>query len=96
MNHENILAALLSLGMGGKFNIHDLEIEWLVDDHPTDQQIAAEVARLAGNTSILAAIGKIENAITQRRLREAFLGNDGGWLAAKNQEIAALRLTLKK
>lgn len=41
--------------------------------------------------SAQAQIATIESTITQRRLREAVLGIDGGWLAAKVAEIAALR-----
>lgn len=33
----------------------------------------------------------IESSITPRRVREAVLGIDGGWLAARDAEIAALR-----
>ena len=42
---------------------------------------------------VLKEIAKLEAQITSRRLREAVLG-DNGWLAAKEAEIAALRLTL--
>lgn len=46
------------------------------------------------NDSIKYAIFMAEQEITQRRLREAVLGVDGGWLAAKDAEIAALRSQL--
>ncbi|MCL1861833.1 MAG: hypothetical protein FWG52_09950 [Proteobacteria bacterium] len=36
-------------------------------------------------------IDDIEATITPRRMREASLGIDGGWLAARDEEIAALR-----
>jgi hypothetical protein len=36
----------------------------------------------------------LEAQITPRRMREALLGTDGGWLADVNAEIAALRVSL--
>ncbi len=39
-------------------------------------------------------IAMIEATITQRRLREALLGVDGGWLAAADAQIAELRKQL--
>jgi hypothetical protein len=43
---------------------------------------------------IKAGIAAIEEEITARRMREAVLGRDEGWLAAKDAEIAALRAQL--
>lgn len=40
---------------------------------------------------VKAEIEVIEASITPRRTREAVLGTDGGWLAARDAEIAALR-----
>ncbi len=40
-------------------------------------------------------IFELENTVTFRRLREAILGTDGGWLHALDQEIAMLRASLK-
>jgi hypothetical protein len=42
----------------------------------------------------LGEISAIESTITDRRIREAILGIDGGWLANVNDQIAALRKTL--
>jgi hypothetical protein len=39
-------------------------------------------------------IGIIEQRITPRRIREAMLGADSGWLAAQEAQIAALRAEL--
>jgi hypothetical protein len=44
--------------------------------------------------STLAAIAAIEATITQRRIREHLRGTDGGWLVARDDEIAALRAQL--
>lgn len=43
-----------------------------------------------------AAISEIEQSITPRRLREAVLGTDKGWLAEQEAKIAALRAKLIK
>lgn len=37
----------------------------------------------------------IEATITNRRLREALLGTDGGWLKSADDQIAALRASLR-
>jgi hypothetical protein len=44
---------------------------------------------------IKAEIAAIETEITARRMREAVLGLDAGWLATRNEEIAALRAQLQ-
>ena len=46
------------------------------------------------NAAALQSIIALENKITSRRLREAVLGIDGGWLASIEAEIAALRAGL--
>lgn len=46
---------------------------------------------LTGNALILSQIAATEATITPRRVREAVLGTDGGWLHAADAEIAALR-----
>jgi hypothetical protein len=43
---------------------------------------------------ILLQIMALEATVTQRRLREAALGEDGGWLADLNAKIVALRAQL--
>jgi len=52
--------------------------------------IEAELPKLV----IKGQITMLESSITDRRQREAILGIDNGWLAAKNAEIAALRAQL--
>lgn len=44
--------------------------------------------------SILTQILALEATVTQRRMRDALLGTDGGWLANIEQQIAALRAQL--
>lgn len=39
-------------------------------------------------------VNGVESQIATRRLREAVLSTDGGWLADANARIAALRATL--
>lgn len=43
---------------------------------------------------MLMQIAALEATVTQRRLREAMLGTDSGWLAAVDVQIAALRSQL--
>lgn len=43
---------------------------------------------------IIARIAELEGSATPRRMREAALGTDGGWLKALDAQIAALRATL--
>jgi hypothetical protein len=47
------------------------------------------------NDAIKHAIFMAEQEITGRRIREAVLGMDGGWLSAKDAEIVTLRRQLK-
>lgn len=49
----------------------------------------AELKRTA-----MVEIRRLEGEVTQRRLREAALGADGGWLANQDALIAAERLKL--
>lgn len=44
---------------------------------------------------IMRQIVDIESTITPRRLREAVLGIDSGWLAGINQQLSDLRVQLK-
>jgi hypothetical protein len=44
-----------------------------------------------GVSEAMMKIIELESTITSRRLREAILGTDGGWLSNVNQQIAALR-----
>lgn len=46
------------------------------------------------NIVILAQILVLEKTVTQRRLREATLGTDNGWLANLNAQIVTLRESL--
>ena len=49
----------------------------------------------SANQLILSQIAALEATVTQRRMREAALGTDGGWLKAIDAEVAALRKGLK-
>ena len=55
-------------------------------------QKAADAIVQAAKDAIQIQILTVEATVTNRRLREAILGKDAGWLAAKDAEIAALRL----
>lgn len=43
------------------------------------------------NAAVMTAITALEAEVTQRRIREAVLGTDNGWLADLEAEIAVLR-----
>jgi hypothetical protein len=62
----------------------------------TDEEEAARtIAYNEGiKLSIISGIETLEAAITPRRMREAILGVDGGWLAAQEVLIAAERAKL--
>lgn len=47
------------------------------------------------NELILGEIASIESTVTARRIREAVLGIDNGWLKALNEQVVTLRGTLK-
>jgi hypothetical protein len=80
----------------GKIHAYD-------DDDPT-QQPFIEKAKASGwkqinpptvaaipNWDLISEILKLEQTITPRRLREAILGVDNGWLQKTEKQIAALR-----
>lgn len=68
---------------------------------PTAKEYEAGVAafqveqeKIDANAVILAKINALEAAQTPRRIRDAVLGTDDGWLANLESEIAALRKNL--
>lgn len=68
--------------------------EVLFDDYATPQQLAAAFSGYTAAVdvqSIKQQISVLEASATPRRVREAVLGTDNGWLAALNTEIATLR-----
>lgn len=60
----------------------------------TDAEAVAIIAANIPSPTIPQQIAAIELAITPRRIREALMGLDNGWLADKDAEIAALRAQL--
>lgn len=52
------------------------------------------VKQPAPERDIRAEISALESTITPRRLREAVLGTDAGWMATLDAQIAALRAQL--
>ncbi len=47
--------------------------------------------KITQNDMLLLQIESLESSITPRRVREAVLGIDSGWLKSANDKIAALR-----
>lgn len=52
-------------------------------------------AALTPKQMTLAKIADLEASVTDRRIREAVLGMDGGWLKGLNDQVVALRGALK-
>lgn len=65
--------------------------EWLVDQWIITPQKQAEIDRRA----LLVEIELLEAQQTPRRIREAALGQDNGWLADLEAQIEILRLQLE-
>ncbi len=61
---------------------------------PSEAAITAAAAPIIANDAIKSEILAIEATMTKRRIREAVLGTDGGWLAAREADIVALRAQL--
>lgn len=77
--------ALLAAQSGGKV------IQADENGHP----IAAE-PEVSHNDGIKSQIIALESTVTARRLREAIIGTDGGWLQNLNSQIASLRAQLQQ
>jgi len=95
MKHHRLIQAILNLRPGAEVSIADNDSSQITvhDDTilPTEDELAAECARLDAQQNLLAEIHRLESEVTQRRLREATLGTDGGWLANQEALIAAER-----
>ncbi len=66
--------------------------EWTKALIPCDIQAPQPIT---GNALILSQIDELEAGVTPRRMREAALGNDNGWLADLDKQIGKLRVQLK-
>ena len=69
------------------------EVGWIVQDLPQD--VVDVNVKTKQINSIKSQITELENQVTQRRLREAVLGIDNGWLANLNTSIDNLRQQLQ-
>ena len=97
----NVINADLSLPVKQRykpdegFSLHDLE-EADIGDSVVDNVLVKKPAPTAPEPTqaeiTQKEINTIEAEITPRRIREAILGTDNGWLAAKEAEIAAKRI----
>jgi hypothetical protein len=63
-----------------------VDSEWAAPTPPTVEELARQ--------AVLAEITRLESQITPRRMREALLGADGGWLEAQEALIAIERAKL--
>ena len=84
--------------VGDEFAHADFAAKWRGGaECPSESAINAAFDADAGQRArrvLLAQIAALEALETHRRLREAALGIDGGWMAAHDAEIAALRAQL--
>lgn len=69
------------------------EVNIQTSEETIDNSFVSESLKEA-NEDKLKQIYLLEAEITDRRKREAILGTDNGWLAAKEAEIATIRNTL--
>lgn len=58
-------------------------------------QVFPQYSDIKRRADIIAQIAEIEKTVTQRRMREATLDIDGGWLANIEDQIDVLREELK-
>ena len=73
-----------------------VSVEYIVVD-PVTKTISVDTAQQTVdqvNTAALTEIARLEGQVTQRRLREAALGTDAGWLANQDTLIAAERVKI--
>lgn len=86
---------LYSAGVGGLPFSWDEDGNFCFDDSITEEQKAAVARVLAAHDPLKGEsrleISRLEMQQTPRRLREAALGKDGGWLAALDVQISQLR-----
>ena len=67
--------------------------EWIVNQNLTERPLMTP--SLTVNTDTFRKISELESTITARRLREAILGIDNGWLSGINEQMKNLRSELK-
>ena len=88
------------------FKMPDGQIFGYDDKNPLDEKLIV-AARAAGGTEVpqpanpvvdpaILQIAVLERTLTPRRIREAVLGTDNGYLKSVDAQIAALRATIKK
>lgn len=71
--------------------------EVLFDDQPTEEQLNdafSDYSDIQKAQKIRKQIVLLEARMTPRRMREAVLGTDGGWLTNLEKQIASLRAEL--
>jgi hypothetical protein len=74
---------------------HFVDGQWVYQDI-AQPQTPPPPPPLEGDALLAFQISALEATITARRLREAILGIDKGWLTDKNARIASLRALMTK
>lgn len=67
----------------------------IIEADSDGRPVAVEPPPLTGKPLIMSQIADLESSVSPRRIREAVLGADNGWLQSVNDKIAALRAQLK-
>jgi len=69
------------------------DLVWMDDTQtkPTEEEVIAAEAGVLIREAIAQEIDRLEAEVSPRRIREAVLGTDGGWLAAQEALIATQR-----
>lgn len=96
------LAEELVAALGSNFGIStagtEITTNQVVDEAKFQAVLDTHVANAANriqNKVILKQISDLEITVTDRRLREAVLGTDNGWLTGINTQISNLRKGIK-
>jgi len=80
---ETTRQAIIAIDRTARFNIIEGEIHWISEEIPQEQIQAAILT--------LKEIHSLESQVTPRRVREAILGTDDGWLEQQESLITAKR-----
>jgi hypothetical protein len=78
--------------------VYDETLLSLAQAADADAAITAHIAKAPArehNAPIKQQIAELESQVTDRRIREAVLGTDAGWLKNQDAQISALRATMQ-
>lgn len=81
---------------GGLHALDDAKFSYLLPAGVSEisEQDHLELSKPSARDLVMQQIHALESTVTQRRLREAALGEDDGWLAGVDEKISDLRKKL--